>query len=342
MNILIIDDNVLDLKVLKAVLTGAGHNVEVVSRGKEALAALQHGQSRVLIADWDMPEMTGLELCRTVRESGLSEYVYIILLTVRLNRQDKLAALAAGADDFMTKPFDQAELRLRLQGAERLLALETRQVTIFALAKLAESRDPETGTHLERVRNYTRMLAEALAKHPDTAGQINGEFIQTIYMTSPLHDIGKVGIPDRILLKPDRLNQSEFEMMKHHTSIGADTLYAAMQMQPQAAFLKMAWQISLCHHEKFDGTGYPAGTKGRDIPISGRIMAVADVYDALTSRRVYKSAFSHEVAMGIIQDEAGTHFDPIVVEALVKLQNEFLAVRREYADTGAQQAATAA
>ncbi len=186
--------------------------------------------------------------------------------------------------------------------------------------------DPETGSHLERTRSYCRLLAQEMANEPRFSGIVDEEFIALIYTTSPLHDIGKVGIPDHVLLKPDRLDDREFAIMKTHTSIGAETLQAALSQCPNARFLQMALDIAIAHHEKFDGSGYPHGLAGESIPLAARIMAVADVYDALRSKRPYKYAFSHEVARAIILRGAGTHFDPSVVEAFKRGEARFLEV----------------
>ncbi len=338
MNIVIADDNAVALKLLRNSLTQLGHDVCAVVNGRQALDALNDGKCRMVIADWQMPEMDGLELCRNMRAAGLPSYVYFILLTGRGGKQDKLEALSAGADDFITKPFDRAELAAKLLAAERLLSLETRALTIFALAKLAESRDPETGTHLERVRSYTRLLAQALATRPEYAAEVTGSFIRTIFETSPLHDIGKVAIPDCVLLKPGRLNDQEFEIMKTHTTLGAQTLQAALKEHPGAEFLQMASQIALTHHERFDGTGYPRGLSGNEIPLCGRIMAVADVYDALTSKRVYKPAFDHLVARSIIREGSGNHFDPVLVDAFNTLETRFSANRAAFNEAVGQAA----
>jgi putative two-component system response regulator len=327
MNIVIADDNDVALLILEHSLAQAGHEVRCVSDGREAMEALSDGQCRIIIADWEMPEMDGLELCRAVRNAGLPGYVFFMLLTGRGSRHDKLHALSAGVDDFITKPFDEAELVAKLRNAERLLSLETRELTIFALAKLAESRDPETGSHLERVRNYTRLIAQQLALRPEYAGKVTGSFVRTIYETSPLHDIGKVAIPDCVLLKPGRLNDQEFDIMKTHTTLGAQTLQAALKQHPGAEFLQMASQIALTHHERFDGSGYPSGLQGTDIPLCGRIMAVADVYDAMTSKRVYKPAFDHIVASSTIREGAGRHFDPVLVEVFLSLERQFCEIR---------------
>ena len=206
------------------------------------------------------------------------------------------------------------ELVARIGTAERVLSLETRDIAIFAMAKLAESRDPETGAHLERVRSYSRVIAQHLGGLDKFSKIITPEYARLIYLTSPLHDIGKVGIPDMVLLKPGRLSDREFEIMKTHTAIGAQTLDAALREFPNVDFLKMGRDIAASHHERVDGAGYPNKLAGEAIPLCGRIVALADVYDALTSRRVYKSAFSQDVARQMIISESGSHFDSDVVD----------------------------
>ena len=180
----------------------------------------------------------------------------------------------------MSKPFDPDELRVRLHTAERILSIESRDVTIFSLAKLAESRDEETGAHVERMREYCRVIAEHLAQQEKFCDAIDGVFVQLIYASSPLHDVGKIGIPDRILLKPGPLTAAEVEIMKQHTVAGSMTLDFAIQTQPEARFLSMARDIARSHHERFDGGGYPDGLMGREIPLCARIVGLADVYDA--------------------------------------------------------------
>jgi putative two-component system response regulator len=213
------------------------------------------------------------------------------------------------------------------------LSVETREVAIFAMAKLAESRDPETGEHLERMRNYSRILAQHLATRRAFAKSVDEEYVRLMYLTSPLHDIGKVGIPDSVLLKPGRLTDREFEIMKQHAVIGAETLEAAARQYPGVAYLGMARDIAVGHHERFDGSGYPTGLAGQDIPLSARIVALADVYDALTSKRVYKLAFAPDIARSMIVGDSGKHFDPALVEAFVENEDRFLAMREQFAET---------
>jgi putative two-component system response regulator len=332
MKILIVDDDPIALELLKDLLVDAGHDVTCATDGREALQILNRSPQRVVITDWEMPEMGGVDLCAAVRAScDYDGYIYIILLTSHGSMEERIAGLSAGADDFITKPFEPAELLARVQSAERILSMETRDVAIFAMAKLAESRDPETGSHLERVMNFSRLLAKQLPAIGRLTDQIDGDYIRAIYATSPLHDIGKVGIPDCVLLKPGRLTDREFEIMKTHTTIGARTLDAAVQRFPGTRFLEMARSIAASHHEHWDGSGYPEGLRGEDIPLCGRIVAVADVYDAMTSKRVYKEAFSHDIARSLIIKEAGTHLDPDVVDAFMAAEQAFITICERFA-----------
>jgi putative two-component system response regulator len=330
MRILTVDDDPIALQLLGKALRAAGHEVETARNGIEALELLRSGDCRMVISDWNMPYLDGLELCRRIRGQDLTGYVYIILLTSHDGRQRVVEGMSAGADDFMSKPFHPAELEVRIRAGERVLSLETRDVAIFALAKLAESRDPETGAHLERVRRYSRALAEQLGTQAKFRKEIDDKYVSLIYLTSPLHDIGKVGIPDCVLLKPAKLTDQEFAVMKTHADLGARTLDAALKQYPGAKFLEIARDIAATHHERFDGNGYPSRLKGTEIPLCGRIVALADVYDALTTKRVYKDAFSHEVARDIIVKESGSHFDPEVVAAFVAREAQFLTIAQQY------------
>lgn len=329
MRVLIVDDDSIALEALTLALSRSGYEPVTAHDGQEALALLATGGIRLVITDWTMPQMDGLELCRRIRAGHYSGYVYVILLSARNAHADIVEGLQAGADDFLTKPFDPVELNLRVRTGERILSLETRDVAIFAMARLAESRDPETGEHLERMRLYSHILAEQITQYVDADVRIGQEFARLIYLTSPLHDIGKVGIPDSVLLKPGRLSDREFEIMKTHTTIGAETLDAALREYPGVTYLEFARDIALTHHERFDGTGYPQGLVGHEIPLCGRVVALADVYDALTSKRVYKGAFTHDVASSMIKEEAGRHFDPAVVECFAQQEDRFVAVQEQ-------------
>ncbi|MBX3390606.1 MAG: response regulator [Phycisphaeraceae bacterium] len=339
MNVLVVDDNDVSLTLLEATLTQAGYDVEAVRDGADALERVRRGGVKLVVSDWEMPRMNGSELCKAIRADGLSGYVYIVLVTGHDLPHQRVEGLSAGADDFIGKPFDPSELIARVRTGERILALETRDVAIFAMAKLAESRDPETGAHLERVRGYCGVLAQDLARSGAHRTEIDEEFIRLIYATSPLHDIGKVGIPDSVLLKPGRLSDREFEIMKMHATLGEQTLDAALQAFPGVKFLEMARDIAASHHERWDGSGYPRGLAGSAIPLCGRIMALADVYDAMTSKRIYKDAFTHEVARAMIIQEAGTHFDPDIVQAFIRSERKFMEIRARYMESGAAIAA---
>ena len=224
----------------------------------------------------------------------------------------------------------ELELKKYNEQLEELVDAKVREIsdsqiaTIYALVKLAESRDDDTGAHIERTTRLCRLLAEKLGQLPEFSGIIDDEYIENIYRSSPLHDIGKVGIPDAILQKPGKLTQEEFQIMKTHAEIGARTLEDVANQYKGNAFIKMGLEITRGHHEKWDGTGYPNGLSGPDIPLSARIMAIVDVYDALRSKRTYKEGFSHEKSAEIIQEGRGTHFDPQLVDIFLKYQDEFM------------------
>jgi len=333
MQVLIVDDSKVALITLKGLLTENGYDVITATNGKEGLVALgQHPSCRAVISDWEMPEMNGIDFCQAVRAQDRPGYIYFLLLTSHGQVDEMVHGLSVGADDFIAKPYNPAEVLARLRAGERILALETRDVAIFALAKLAESRDSDTGAHLERVQHYCRTLCRRLSALEKFKSIIDPEYTRLMFQTSPLHDIGKVGIPDAILLKPGRLDPHEFDLMKAHTTIAANTLDAALAKFPGVAFLKMAKDIAETHHEKYDGTGYPHGLKGEEIPLCGRIIAVADVYDALVSKRVYKEALTHDAARAIIEEGHGKHFDPDVVEAFIAVGDEFLDIRQRFVD----------
>ncbi|MDR2754328.1 MAG: response regulator [Planctomycetaceae bacterium] len=332
MQVLIVDDSKLALTALKGLLTNAGYEVLTAMNGQEGLKALEGSACRMVVSDWEMPVMNGLEFCRAIRAEEFTGYVYFLLLTSHGSLDEMVQGLSAGADDFIAKPYKPDEVLARLRAGERILSLETRDVAIFALAKLAESRDVDTGAHLERVQYYCRVLSQQMATLEKYQEIIDPEFIRLMFQTSPLHDIGKVGIPDSVLLKPGRLDPNEFEIMKTHTTIAAQTLDAALSKFPGVSFLKMARDIAATHHEKYDGTGYPNGLKEQNIPLCGRIIALADVYDALISKRVYKQAFTHDSAKSVILEGSGKHFDPDVVECFLAREDQFVSIRKRFSE----------
>lgn len=242
-------------------------------------------------------------------------------LRVPVTSQDEFGRMASGTNA-MIDSLRQHHTELQ----------QTRDVSILALASLAETRDNETGAHILRTQRYVKALALHLKDHPDFALELTEDFIDLLFKSAPLHDVGKVGIPDNILLKPGKLTDEEFEVMKQHAQLGADALLVAELQLGSNSFLRLAREIAACHHEKWDGSGYPLGTKGNVIPLSGRLMALADVYDALISKRVYKPEFSHVKAKGIILKGDGTHFDPRVVKAFIECEEEFKQIALQFKD----------
>jgi putative two-component system response regulator len=268
---------------------------------------------------------------------------------------DKVRAFGVGGVDYISKPFQFEEVQARVethlelrrlqnrlrehnQHLERLVKAKTAEIhesqlaTILALAALAESRDHGTGEHLDRTRTFCKMFAQKLRGDSRYAGHVDEAFVENIFLASPLHDIGKVGIPDHVLLKPDKLTPDEFEIMKTHTVIGAHTLQTVHAKYPGNTFLQMGIAIARSHHEKWDGAGYPDALAAGQIPLSARIMAIADVYDALRSQRAYKPPLSHEKAVGMILEGAGRQFDPILTEVFRAAESEFAQVSRQFAE----------
>jgi putative two-component system response regulator len=339
MRALIVDDDDLSLELLQEILREMGYEVERAANGKEAIEKLRRNAIHLVITDWEMPEMNGLELCRAIRAEDFDGYVFIIMLTSREGGQQRIDGIHAGADAFLLKPLNSEELLVSLKTAERILGLETRDLAMFALAKLSESRDPETGAHIERVQSFARLLAQYLSTTERYSDVIDTNFVRLIFQTTPLHDIGKVAIPDAVLLKPGKLTAAEMDVMKTHAGIGAQTLDASLQRFPNVQFLQMARDIAMSHHERWDGTGYPSRLAGREIPLAARIVALADVYDALTSRRIYREALTHAQAKALIVAERGTQFDPDVVDGFLRTETHFIAIKERFKDDERRQAA---
>lgn len=330
MKILVVDDKVTSLKTLEIYAKKLGHEVLTAKDGQEGWNIWNSERPRIVVTDWVMPNMNGLELCSAIRNHEDEDYTYIVMVTAQDDINEVILGMKAGADDYITKPVNKEEFYFRLKAGERVVNLQDKVIVIFSLAKLAESRDQETGAHLERIQYFSKTLAETLLDESTAPSELNLRYVNNIFITSPLHDIGKVGIPDHILLKPGRLSTEEFDIIKTHTLIGYETLNEALQKSPKAEYLRMSAEIALLHHEKYDGSGYPNGLHGNEIPLSARIVALADVYDALTSKRVYKEAMSHEEAYTIIQKEKGSHFDPLVVDAFDQCAGEFIAIKERF------------
>jgi putative two-component system response regulator len=354
-HILVADDQPENLVVLEAVLADE-FSVHTVSDGQQVLDHLGAGRPADLIMlDVMMPTLDGLSTCRRVKADAATRDIPVLFLSGLDSAADEATALALGAEDFIHKPFSppvvvarvrnhlrfaraRQALRSQNQDLERLVAERTRDlrrqsdelmaqkqelisaqsVTINAFCALAEARDNETGNHIRRTQGYVRALAERLRQHPRFADQLDDERIELLYRSAPLHDVGKVAIPDAILLKPGKLTPEEWRVMKTHCQQGFNAIQSAAQgLDGSADFLRFAREIALCHHERYDGEGYPAGLAGDAIPLSARLMTVADVYDALISRRCYKPAYPHAQAIEMMAAERGRQFDPDVLDALL-------------------------
>ncbi|MBI1317609.1 MAG: response regulator [Candidatus Hydrogenedens sp.] len=343
--ILIVDDTPANIHVLMEALKDT-YAITAATSGAKALD-IARGETPpdIILLDIMMPEMDGYEVCRQLKEDVRTERIPVIFITALTEEDDEARGLDLGAVDFVTKPFRPGIVKSRVRNhielkrhRDNLQCLVNEQVeeiadshiaTIFAMSKLAESRDDDTGKHLERTQIYCRMLAEQLAKLEELKPIIDSRYIETIFHASPLHDIGKVAVPDAVLCKPGKLTDDEFAIMKTHTMRGAETLFLVAKRYPSNEFINMGLDIARWHHEKWAGGGYPDGISGREIPLCARIMAVSDVYDALTSKRCYKEAMPHDKAASILRKDAGTHFDPMVVEAFEAIQHEFDHIRGE-------------
>ncbi len=346
--ILIADDFADNIDVLMASL-GRDYAITVAMDGEKALfMARQEPHPDLILLDVMMPKMDGYEVCKQLKADVKTADIPILFITALEGYEEECKGLTLGAVDYITKPFQPDLLRVRVANhielkhhqkrleelvdeRTRELAL-TRDVTIFTLANLAETRDPETGGHIRRTQKYVQLLAEKIIEQPRFAAELDADAIELLYKSAPLHDVGKVGVPDAILLKPGKLTEDEFEEIKKHTTYGRDALQVGVRELGVNSFLNYAMEIAYTHHEKWDGSGYPCGVSGEDIPLSGRIMAVADVYDALISKRVYKPPLPHANAVYIIQEGRGLHFDPALVDAFSEIAEQFRQTALEFAD----------
>ena len=355
--VLVVDDSPENLELMGGLL-GDLYRVKVANSGSRALKILE-GEllPDLILLDVMMPEMSGWDVCRVIQSTKRLAHIAVIFLTAKTSPDDEKLGFDLGAVDYISKPINPATLLARVKthlslkrmsdvlrnrnlvlkdeidkGVQEIRAIQ--ETTIHAMASLAETRDNETGNHIRRTQNYVKTLAQTLSKHPRFAHYLTDEQIEMLYLSAPLHDIGKVGIPDHILLKPGRLDAAEFEIMKTHTTLGYQSILSASErLSAGSSFLTCAMEIALSHQEKWDGSGYPQGLSGDAIPISARLMAVADVYDALISERYYKKAFSHESAVGIILEGRGSHFDPDVVDAFQRIERKFVEIATKFSDS---------
>ncbi|EPJ97751.1 two-component system response regulator [Pseudomonas sp. CFII68] len=355
--ILVVDDTPDNLLLMTDLLKDR-YRVKAANSGEKALRVLQGGSlPDLILLDVMMPGLSGHEVAGQLKHDPRTCDIPIIFLTALAAIEDEIHGLELGAVDYITKPISpplvlaRVDTQLKLKAAadflrdqndylEKEVQRRTREVmaiqdvTIQAMASLAETRDNETGNHIRRTQHYVKVLAERLRDHPRFRHFLNDETIRLLFKSAPLHDIGKIGIPDHILLKPGRFTPEEFEIMKTHTTLGRDAIQRAEdQLGVAVDFLSLAKEIAYSHQEKWDGSGYPQALAGDDIPISARLMAVADVYDALISRRVYKEGMPHEEAVEIIRQGRGSHFDPDICDAFLAHVEQFQAIAERFADS---------
>ncbi len=352
--ILIVDDDKSYIDILLKFL-GNSYDVRIALNGKGALYNVQTQPPDLILLDIMMPEMDGFEVCSILKKKDKTKDIPIIFLTAANDIEKKQKAFESGAVDYITKPFNILEVNARvkthlmLKHSKELLYNEnkfletmieertrelitTQNVTMQSLAALAETRDNETGGHIQRTKYYVKLLAEKISEDTKHCNELDFNALRLIYQSAPLHDIGKVGIPDSILLKPGKLETEEFESMKKHTVIGRNAILKSMETLGTNGFLRFASEIAYTHHEKWNGAGYPNGLKEDNIPLPGRVMAVADVYDALISKRVYKEPFTHSKSVEIIESESGNSFDPCIVESFIELREDFRETALRYCD----------
>lgn len=356
--ILIVDDSKLERKLMAAYLTPHQCEVWEAPNGEMAQQIIEAYSPDLIILDLILEGKSGLEICRELKQREETRLIPIVMVTAYGDKQSRIEGLEAGADDFLIKPVDRGELVARVKSLLKVKAYheyarkkdyyknleiavkeKTAQLeaalqqlqeanrhltdayldTLYRLSIAAEYRDEDSSGHIKRISHYSAAIARKMG--------LSNDLVQKIYRASPLHDIGKIGIPDHVLLKPGKLNAEEWEIMRTHPLIGARILGGS-----DNELLQMAEQIAVSHHEKFDGSGYPYGLKGEEIPLAGRIVALADVFDALTSKRVYKPIYSNDVALSIIRDSVGTHFDPEVADAFFKDLDGIFAIQEAFKD----------
>lgn len=353
--ILVVDDTPDNLTLMSALLKDP-YRVQLANGGERALKLAADSPPDLILLDIMMPGIDGYQVLRQLQAQDSTRQIPVIFLTAKSEIEDERFGLELGAVDYITKPISPAILLARVRThlmlkaardflVDRNLFLEAevqrrtrdvqaiQDVTILAMASLAETRDNETGNHIRRTQHYVKALALQLRQQPVFAGQLSDEVIDILFKSAPLHDIGKVGIPDRILLKKGPLTEDEFAIMKSHTWLGREAIERAEQrLGFEVSFLSYAKQIAQSHQEKWDGSGYPDGLSGESIPLAARLMAVADVYDALISRRVYKPPFPHQQALEFIQAGSGQHFDPQIVDAFMQIEQQLRQIAEQYAD----------
>lgn len=351
--VVIVDDEPGVRGLLLAYLAPLALDCSAARDAEEALAlAAQEPRPALVLSDIEMPGLSGVQLLERLKR--LDETIQVVMVTGVQHMATVRQCVRAGAYDYIVKPFDPDDLlntveraleraRLIRQNEEYRRHLErlveeqtveirqTRDIALLTLARLAESRDSVTGQHLERMAEYSRRLAEEASREP-ALGLVTEGFVDQLYKSSPLHDIGKVGIPDAILTKPGPLTPAEAAIMRTHTQIGGDTIRGVIERYRGHSFLRMGMEIAYHHHERWDGSGYPRGLAGAQIPFAARVVALADAYDTITSRRPYKAALDHEEAVRRIVKDRGTHFDPVLVDVFLRCHRDFAEIRDRLTD----------
>lgn len=353
--ILLVDDSPENITLLSGVLKEI-YKVKVATNGEKALSIIEQFKPDLILLDVIMPGIDGFEVCRRIKNNNKYKDIPVIFLSAKGDEEDENRGFQVGAEDYIIKPISapillsRIKTHLDLKSARDMLknkneylereineriadVLLLQDTTIVAMASLAETRDNETGGHIQRTKLYVQELAEELRSMKEFKQYLTDENINLIVKSAPLHDIGKVGIPDYVLLKPAALSTDEFEIIKTHTTIGRDAIMRAEKIvhRPQD-FLRFAKEIAYSHHEKWDGSGYPQQLFQSEIPVSARLMALADVYDAIISKRVYKEAMPHSMAVKIIKEASGKQFDPKVVEAFLKREKAFENISKRFVD----------
>ncbi|GAB6271639.1 MAG: two-component system response regulator [Smithellaceae bacterium] len=348
-HILVVDDEDRNLRLMEAVLLPLGYDVAFARNGEEALAKVRETPVDVILLDVMMPGLDGFEVARILKSDDRTKIIPVVMVTALQEVEDRIRALEAGADDFLAKPVDKTEIRARVASLVKVkayndyirnysreleteVARRTRDLrlaferikamsleALYRLTRAAEYKDEDTGAHIQRMSQYSATIARTMG--------LNDQTVEYILYAAPMHDIGKIGIPDKILLKPGKLTEEEWVIMKEHTIIGGRILEGS-----KAGYIHLGEIVALTHHEKWDGSGYPLGLKGNKIPLVGRIVAIADVFDALMSKRPYKEAFPLEKSHGIIREGRGNHFDPAVVDAFFASGKELDRIRQEFKD----------
>ncbi len=353
--VVVVDDNVANLNIARMAL-GDLYHVILIPSGEKALSLFERVVPDLLLLDVEMPGLNGFEVIKRIKSSPPPICdIPVIFVTAKDDNNSEFAGLDLGAVDYITKPFSfpllrkRVELHLALidqrrelfhysQNLEHMVDEKTRTITelqhtiVHVMSDMVERRDGSTGGHLIRTQGYVRVLLDNVLRAGLYADELHGIDPDLFVSASQLHDVGKVSIPDSILLKPGKLTPEEFDVMKQHTTLGENAILYAMGSVQEKRFLEIAAAFAGAHHERWDGTGYPRGLAGRDIPIAGRMMAIVDVYDALVSERPYKKAFSHEAAVGMILEGNGTHFDPLLIDVFQNIAEVFREIAAEHAD----------